>query len=69
MHRVTLEGGRIGAYRIVAPTEWNFHPDGAFARGAVGMAAADAAALERGVRWLVSSLDPCVAVRYEAGHA
>lgn len=69
VHRVTLEGGRIGAYRIVAPTEWNFHPDGAFARGAVGMAAADAAALERGVRWLVSSLDPCVAVRYEAGHA
>ena len=29
----------------------------------------DAARLESDVRWLVASLDPCVGVRYEAGHA
>lgn len=69
VHRVRLEGERIAGYRIVAPTEWNFHPQGAFARGALGLAADDAAELERGVRWLVASLDPCIAVRYEAGHA
>jgi uptake hydrogenase large subunit len=69
VHRVTLEGERIARYRIVAPTEWNFHPEGAFTCGALGLAAGDPARLERDVRWLVASLDPCVGVRYEAGHA
>ena len=41
VHRVALDGERIAGYRIVAPTEWNFHPAGAFARGALGLAAAD----------------------------
>ncbi len=69
VHRVGVEDGRIAGYRIVAPTEWNFHPDGAFARGVRGLAAADEAGAEAAVRWIVASLDPCVAVRFEAGHA
>jgi coenzyme F420-reducing hydrogenase alpha subunit len=69
VHRVSLHGERVGGYRIVAPTEWNFHPDGAFTRGALGMAAAADAPLERDVRRLVASLDPCVGVRCEVGHA
>jgi len=69
VHRVLLDGERIARYRIVAPTEWNFHPAGAFAKGALALAGEDAARLEREVRWLVASLDPCVAVRYEASHA
>jgi Ni,Fe-hydrogenase I large subunit len=69
LHRVALQGQRIAAYRIVAPTEWNFHPRGAFSRGAVGMPAGNAARLEDDVRWLVASLDPCVAVRFEPAHA
>ena len=31
LHLVQLQGGRAALYRIVAPTEWNFHPDGPFA--------------------------------------
>ena len=69
VHRVRLEGDRIAGYRIVAPTEWNFHPRGAFASGASGLDASDASALEADVRRLVASLDPCVGVRYEAAHA
>lgn len=69
VHHVKLEGERIAAYRIVAPTEWNFHPAGAFSLGAMALAADDGARLESQVRWLVASLDPCVGVRYEAGHA
>ena len=69
VHRVLLDGERIARYRIVAPTEWNFHPAGAFAKGALGLDASDGERLEREARWLVASLDPCVAVRYEAGHA
>jgi Ni,Fe-hydrogenase I large subunit len=69
LHHVVLEGERIAAYRIVAPTEWNFHPSGAFSRGAVGIRAGNAGRLEQDVRWLVASLDPCVGVRFEAAHA
>ena len=67
-HRVAIEGERVARYRIVAPTEWNFHPEGAFAQGARGLHG-DSTAIEGRVRRLVASLDPCVAVRYEARHA
>jgi hypothetical protein len=28
MHEIALDGERIADYFIVAPTEWNFHPQG-----------------------------------------
>ncbi len=31
LHRVLLDGERVVDYQIVAPTEWNFHRDGALA--------------------------------------
>ncbi len=33
VHRVVLESGRITRYQILAPTEWNFHPDGVLVQG------------------------------------
>jgi hypothetical protein len=70
VHRVALgTDGSVLAYRIVAPTEWNFHPEGALPRGLTGAAFGDCAAAERGARWLVQSLDPCVAAHVEVGHA
>ncbi len=50
---------------VVAPTEWNFHPQGALREGLLGMAAHDAATLESAARRLVLALDPCV--EYEIG--
>ncbi len=38
VHRVEIESGVIRGYRILAPTEWNFHPDGVLARGLDGPA-------------------------------
>lgn len=69
MHAVELDDDRIAAYRIVAPTEWNFHPDGAFARGALGLRGGGPQEIDARVRRVVASLDPCVEVRYEANHA
>ncbi|HTP98450.1 MAG TPA: nickel-dependent hydrogenase large subunit [Casimicrobiaceae bacterium] len=69
LHRARIEGGRVIEYQIVAPTEWNFHPDGALARGLVDMQAEDVASLERKARLAVQLLDPCVASRIEVGHA
>jgi hypothetical protein len=61
LHRVRLEDGRVADYRMVAPTEWNFHPAGAVPQGLLGR---DAGADPAGrVRLLVSALDPCVEVR------
>lgn len=64
-HWVRLERGRVAAFRSVAPTEWNFHPDGALARGLTGAEAGPG--LEERVRLLVTALDPCVPWSLEIG--
>lgn len=69
VHAVELVAGRVKRYRIVAPTEWNFHPRGALVAGLAGVAARDADALARLVRTVVQSLDPCVASRIEVEQA
>jgi Ni,Fe-hydrogenase I large subunit len=69
MHRVAGDGSRILDYRIVAPTEWNFHASGALVRGLCGTAAASEAAARSKAEWLVQSLDPCVAYEITVRHA
>jgi hypothetical protein len=60
IHRARVENGAIADYTVVAPTEWNFHPQGAFAREAGCIAAKDDAAVKRLAQGLALSLDPCV---------
>jgi hypothetical protein len=55
---VEVYGGRVRTLRSVAPTEWNFHPDGPF-RAALD-AAPDIADPVAGARLLAASFDPCV---------
>jgi hypothetical protein len=63
LHRARVEQGLIAEYAVVAPTEWNFHPQGAYAREALLIAASDDAAPK--ARMLALSLDPCVACEVE----
>lgn len=60
---IEVEGGRAKMLRSVAPTEWNFHPDGPF------MAALAAAPRlpdpVLAARLLAASFDPCVPLRIE----
>jgi hypothetical protein len=65
IHRVRIAEGRVADYRIVAPTEWNFHPQGALAQGLAGMTAENEVALKRQARLAVQALDPCVPCRVE----
>jgi len=58
-HRVVLKEGLVGEYQILAPTEWNFHPEGALVRMLTG-APADQD-LELRARLLIHAMDPCVA--------
>lgn len=68
-HRVRLEAGRVAAFDILAPTDWNFHPQGAFAVAAGGITAVDAAGVHRQALRIARAIDPCVACRIEVRRA
>lgn len=70
VHRVVLSGGVsddgvIDDYRILAPTEWNFHPRGVLVRALESLLADGADSLERHARLLVEAIDPCVEAHLE----
>ncbi len=69
LHLVRIAGGRVSDYRILAPTEWNFHPQGALASGLAGLTGRDGADVQRLARLAVHALDPCVACSIEVAHA
>ena len=60
MHEIVLGGDRIADYLIVAPTEWNFHPQGPLAGWLAGRDATDRDALHGFAARAVAALDPCV---------
>lgn len=68
-HWVRLDAGRIEEYRLLAPTEWNFHPEGAFVQGLKGAEAADAETASALARRQGLALDPCVGLEIEVSHA
>jgi hypothetical protein len=68
LHQVRIETGRIAQYLIVAPTEWNFHPQGAL-KALVGLQESNMARLMETVKLFVLSLDPCVEFEIEVVHA
>ena len=60
MHEIVLDGERIADYFIVAPTEWNFHPQGPLPGWLMGRDADDREALQAFAARAVAALDPCV---------
>jgi hypothetical protein len=60
LHQIQLDGNKVGQYVIIAPTEWNFHPQGAFSRGIGACQAATRGEVAMLARRLALSLDPCV---------
>jgi Ni,Fe-hydrogenase I large subunit len=56
-HVVSLERGAVVRWRTVAPTEWNFHPQGPLAQALLGL---PAEGLAQRAALAVSALDPCV---------
>ena len=63
--------GAVLDYRVLAPTEWNFHPQGALAQAVAALAPNDAIAAQT----LAAAYDPCVVcsvhttAKAEAHHA
>lgn len=65
MHHVRLAAEKVTEYEIVAPTEWNFHPAGAFVQDMIGLAERDAEKLRQLAHIEALSLDPCVVYEVE----
>jgi hypothetical protein len=69
IHYAQVKNGVVADYRIVAPTEWNFHPRGAYARGLTGQPAASLEEARRHAELLLLALDPCVEHEIGIDHA
>lgn len=63
VHWVHLERGLLREHRILAPTEWNFHPRGVVQSALRGLAVGPE--LSRLAQLLVDAVDPCVECRIE----
>lgn len=60
VHRAAVAGDRVTGYRILAPTEWNFHRQGVLAEGLAGLPPSDPETLRLLAGLLVTVVDPCV---------
>jgi Ni,Fe-hydrogenase I large subunit len=61
VHRVAVAaGGEVADYKILAPTEWNFHPEGPLARGLAGARVEQGIAIHQAIALFITALDPCV---------
>lgn len=60
IHRVALKNGLVANYQIVAPTEWNFHPQGVAALGLQQLTATNKTLLQQQAALVIKAIDPCV---------
>ncbi len=65
VHAVTLKGDHVAEYRILAPTEWNFHPRGPVARMLSSIKAHNDADWRMLAELCIRVIDPCVGYRLE----
>jgi Ni,Fe-hydrogenase I large subunit len=65
IHRAVVSSGVIACYQIVAPTEWNFHPQGVVARGLQRLPAQEIDRLKQYADLFINAVDPCVGYRLE----
>jgi len=69
VHSVEIDDGKITAYRTLVPADWNFHPEGAFSRGAEALKTADPRITDARLRRVAASLDPGFSLRFVASAA
>jgi hypothetical protein len=70
IHHVQLDGrddaARVAACHVVAPTEWNFHPDGSVARVLAQRTDPSAPQPPRRLAVVLAAYDPCVSCEFES---
>jgi len=60
VHAAALTGEKVRLYRILAPTEWNFHPKGGAACSLERIATTGGGGCAKLARLFVTAVDPCV---------
>ena len=60
IHNVALKSGIISHYQIIAPTEWNFQPNGIAALSLQQLTAPNKTLLQQQAAMLINAIDPCV---------
>lgn len=60
IHRVELENELVKRYQILAPTEWNFHPEGVLAKALLSLTSHDHRTLQHQAALIINAIDPCV---------
>ncbi len=60
IHHVKIEHGIISNYQILAPTEWNFHPQGLVAKSLSSLSLQHEDDLEKLAHLMINAIDPCV---------
>lgn len=58
-HRLAVEAGQVLRWQVVAPTEWNLHPEGAI-QALSGLPVRPKADMRLAAQWWLTALDPCV---------
>jgi coenzyme F420-reducing hydrogenase alpha subunit len=61
IHGLQLDGQLVVNYRIVAPTEWNFHPQGVAKQALEQLKPFDLKQLKTEANLIINAIDPCVA--------
>jgi len=67
VHRVRIESGVISEYQILAPTEWNFHPQGVVKQGLQSLEGSPEE-IKRQANLFVNAVDPCVGYHLSIVH-
>ncbi len=70
IHRVNIEQGIISNYQILAPTEWNFHPQGLVAKSLGNLTSKHKDNdIEQLAHLIINSIDPCVGYKLRIHNA
>ncbi len=68
IHRVEIDDGVIRRYQILAPTEWNFHPQGVAVQGLQTLNSNDEEVLQQQAALWLNAIDPCVGYQLQVHH-
>ncbi len=63
VHHISVEQEKIKKYQILAPTEWNFHPQGVVAQSLAGLQG-DEEQIKNQAELLINTIDPCVGYNF-----
>ena len=64
-HQISVQDDKIDSYQILAPTEWNFHPQGVLNRMIETLTYKNEEDLIDKIKLLVNTVDPCVGYSIE----